>query len=184
MKPTPLSLASAYKRLAAAIFDRALFALVIVLLFFVPTMVLVLMDKDPRVVMEIARKVPGFWILLVAWLMYCVGFETVSGATWGKKIMGCKVVGEDGKKLGVLQAFRRFWSSSFNWALLGMGFLTIFFRKDRRGLHDLVAGTYVVDAEHGEKRLRWFGKLLIIALLLFIVFVISFIISLRSAMGA
>lgn len=178
--PTPLSLASVYKRLAASVFDRALFALVIFLVFFIPSMVLVLMGKDPRLLMQAASALPGFWIFLIAWLVYCVGCEAVSGATWGKKIMGCKVVGEDGEKLRFLQALRRFWASSFNWALFGFGFFTVFFRKDRRGIHDLVAGTYVVDAISGDKKLRWLGKALIITMMLFLVFAASFIVSLHS----
>ena len=181
--PPPLSVASAYKRLAASLFDRALFALVLGLVFFLPSLILVLMGRDPRVLADAAKNIPGVWLYMIAWLFYCVGSEAAFGATWGKKVMGCKVVGETGARLGVIQAVRRFWASSFNWILLGFGFLTIFFRKDRRGLHDLIAGTCVVDAVPGDKKLRWLGKSLIIAMLLFLIFLVSFIISLRSAMG-
>jgi uncharacterized RDD family membrane protein YckC len=42
------------------------------------------------------------------------------------------------------RAFGRFLAWNLSGAFLGIGYLLVLFRKDRRALHDLLAGTRVV----------------------------------------
>jgi len=76
---------------------------------------------------------------------YLVAF-TASGQTLGKMAAGIRVVTAEAEPLSVGRAALR----TLMWALLalpaGLGFLTAFFRSDRRGLHDRLAGTRVVRA--------------------------------------
>lgn len=90
-------------------------------------------------------KAPLLVYLLVQNGGYFVAF-TASGQTLGKMAMGIKVVTDDEHDaLDVGRAFVR----TLIWAILaapaGLGFLTALAR-DRRGLHDRVAGTRVVRA--------------------------------------
>lgn len=159
--------ASQSKRLAATIIDRFLFALIVAAVFYLPAMALTLSGRDPRILAQWAHQagqnVPGFLFLVLGWLLYCVCFEARRGATPGKRLVGCKVVDVSGKPIGWFRALRRFWVSGLNWALLGAGFLFICFRADRRGVHDLVAGTRVEDATPGNKRLPIIGWVALVA---------------------
>jgi uncharacterized RDD family membrane protein YckC len=88
---------------------------------------------------------------LVAFLVvqnvgYLVAF-TAGGQTLGKMAAGIKVVAaESNRSIDVGQALKR----TVAWLLLavpaGLGFLTALASRDRRGLHDRVAGTRVVRA--------------------------------------
>jgi uncharacterized RDD family membrane protein YckC len=76
--------------------------------------------------------------------MYSAVLVSVWATTIGKRIFGLYVVRADGSKVGFGRALAR-WISYFASALiLGIGFLMIAFRKDKRGLHDLICDTKVV----------------------------------------
>jgi uncharacterized RDD family membrane protein YckC len=64
-----------------------------------------------------------------------------SGRTIGKAIVGTRVVRADGSDLGVGQAVVRVLAIALSFALLCLGFVLILVRRDRRALHDLIAGT-------------------------------------------
>lgn len=179
-----LSYASVYKRLAASLLDRSLFVLIPLLAFWVVAIILTQMGHSLEGFLRWSQNVPGFWILFAGWMLYCVGMESVKGATWGKKIMGCKVVDERNVKVGPVRAFRRFWTSAFNWIPLGLGFWFILSRKDRRGFHDMIAGTYVVDADPAQRNLPIAGKIVLGFFVLFVVSFITFVFLIRSSQGS
>ena len=65
-------------------------------------------------------------------------------ATVGKLVFGMKVVRTDGTKVGFGRALAR-WALFYISAIaFGLLFLVIAFRKDKRGVHDLICGTMVV----------------------------------------
>lgn len=68
------------------------------------------------------------------------------GQTLGKKVMKIKVVHtENGGSLGLGQIFlREFLGRTVVGLTLGLGYLGILRREDRRGLHDLIGKTKVV----------------------------------------
>lgn len=74
------------------------------------------------------------------------------GATPGKKLVGIKIV--DAKSFEDIdnrQAITRSLGYIVSTLLLLVGFLMVAFRKDKRGLHDLLAGTAVIYVqEHQE----------------------------------
>jgi len=81
-------------------------------------------------------------------LWYVVGGWARTGRTPGKALLRLSVVpavsSEPIPGIGLQKAFVRFLAWNLSGALLGIGFLLVLFRKDRRALHDLVAGTRVV----------------------------------------
>ena len=81
-------------------------------------------------------------------LWYVVGGWARTGRTPGKALLRLCVVpvdaGAPGSGIGLRRAFGRFLAWNLSSALLGIGHLVALFRRDRRALHDLLAGTRVV----------------------------------------
>lgn len=75
-------------------------------------------------------------------------YETIligyNGQTIGKLITRIKVVNVDGSAITYSKSFARFWSKSLSALSFCIGYLLIAFRKDKRGLHDLIVDTKVV----------------------------------------
>ena len=80
---------------------------------------------------------------LVIGIVYTIGFWTAAGATPGKMVFGLTILTEDGEPIGFGKAVLRYLGYIVNVLTLGIGYLMIAFRKDKRGLHDLIAGTIV-----------------------------------------
>ena len=75
--------------------------------------------------------------------VYVVLFHWLWGQTMGKMVVGARAVASDGGPLSLRRAVGR----ALAWLLaalpLGAGLLVAGLRRDRRGLHDLLAGTRV-----------------------------------------
>jgi len=87
-------------------------------------------------------------LVLGANLWYVVGGWARTGRTPGKALLRLSVVpvasGRTAPGIGLGPAFGRFLAWNLSGAILGIGHLVALFRKDRRTLHDLMAGTRVV----------------------------------------
>jgi uncharacterized RDD family membrane protein YckC len=59
-------------------------------------------------------------------------------------VIGAKIVNVDGSKIGYLTAFLRVLASILSVLTLGIGYLMVAFREDKRALHDLLVGTRVI----------------------------------------
>jgi uncharacterized RDD family membrane protein YckC len=98
------------------------------------------------------------WVVVAffAWeFFYYAYFWTASGKTPGMELLGVQVVGQDGSSVGSKRGLVRTLAFPLSFLLLGLGFLGILLGRDRRALHDVIAGTAVVycwDAR--EARLR------------------------------
>jgi uncharacterized RDD family membrane protein YckC len=83
------------------------------------------------------------WRLLAPPAYFVLGHGT-EGWTLGKRLLGIRVVDLRGEPIGYLHAVGR----SLAWALallpFGLGLVVAAARRDRRALHDLIAGTKVV----------------------------------------
>lgn len=94
-----------------------------------------------RVVHKKEKKNPAFALF---WVVYSTFFLSLWAATPGAKILKLKVVKIDGGpidwRLGLVRSLFTIISAS----VVLLGFLWAFWEKDRRGWHDLLAGTKVV----------------------------------------
>ena len=99
-------------------------------------------------------------ILLAAWwVFYCAYPLAQAGRTFGMTVVGLRVVRADGGELDTLHAVLRVLVYPLSFLLFGLGFLLILFRRDRRALHDLIAGSAVVYAwDARAARLRFLAK--------------------------
>ena len=102
----------------------------------------------------------GFWIRLgailidimllifVSWglavLVYFIGLWVWRGQTLGQMATRIKVVRADGQPMDLGVATLRFVGLLVCGLTLGIGFLFIVFDERKRGLHDRIAGTYVI----------------------------------------
>lgn len=84
------------------------------------------------------------WIFLAMPALYFTILVSSWSTTLGKQILGLRVVRNDGSKIGIGRAFARYLCYSISFLILGIGFLMILFRPDKRGLHDLICDTKVV----------------------------------------
>ncbi len=77
-------------------------------------------------------------------LLYLLYFWGSKGATPGKKILGLRIVRDDGvEPMGWGKAFVRILGYMVSSMVFSIGFLMIAFSKDKRGLHDIIAKTHV-----------------------------------------
>ncbi len=76
---------------------------------------------------------------------YYVYFWGTSGATPGKMALGLKVVGTDGRMpISFVTAFIRYIGYIVSTVVCLLGYLLIIVDEENQGLHDKIAGTYVV----------------------------------------
>jgi uncharacterized RDD family membrane protein YckC len=84
-------------------------------------------------------------VLSVLWSMYFVGFTATCGQTPGKRIMGLRVVNEDGTPVDWNTAANRFFIGySISILPLGLGFYWALVDKNNQAWHDKIAGTLVI----------------------------------------
>ncbi len=87
---------------------------------------------------------PFGWLFLALPLLYFAMPVAVWSTTLAKHYFGLRVVRNDGSRIGIGRAFSRHLCYSISFLILGIGFLMIGFREDKRGLHDLICDTKVV----------------------------------------
>lgn len=94
----------------------------------------------------LAVIVPSDAFVGVAAFVYATVAHALAGATLGKRLARLRVVGPDGRPPGLARsAARSVWLVA-SIALAGLGLLPALFAPSRRALHDLLAGTRVVEA--------------------------------------
>lgn len=81
---------------------------------------------------------------LIIPLAYITVAVSVWSTTIGKRIFGLYVVRVDGSKVGFGRAIARHLCCTVSMLILGIGFLMIALRDDKRGLHDLICDTMVI----------------------------------------
>ena len=86
-------------------------------------------------------------ILIIVVIAALVWIPAVSP---GKRALGLRVLRPDGSRAGLGRKFCRSLAQMLSELIFFIGFLMIAFRKDKRGLHDLICGTVVVHRQRSE----------------------------------
>jgi uncharacterized RDD family membrane protein YckC len=99
-------------------------------------------------------------VLYVAWQFFYFGYSwAVSGRTFGMAVLGVRVVRADGAVAEPRRGVVRALVFPLSFLLFGLGFLGILVQRERRALHDLIAGTAVVYAwDARAARLRFLAR--------------------------
>ena len=132
-------LASPIKRLAAYVLDLAIPVVALVTFLGVGT-------AGAATESETGTAIGGLLslILILAYIVWALVLFS-KGMTPGKKVLGMRVVREDGRTAGFGTMFVREWIGKFiSGLILSLGFLWILFDKENQGWHDKLMSTYVV----------------------------------------
>ena len=99
-------------------------------------------------------------VLYFGWLFLYFAYSWgASGRTLGMAALGVKVVSADGADATARQAVIRTLAFPLSFLFFGLGFLGIVVQRDRRALHDLIAGTAVVYSwDARSARLRFLAR--------------------------
>src|SRR5262252_2284802 len=99
-------------------------------------------------------------VLYVAWEFFYFGYSwAVSGRTFGMAVLGVRVVRADGAAAEPRRGVVRALVFPLSFLLLGLGFLGILVQRERRALHDLIAGTAVIyEWDARGARLRFLAR--------------------------
>ncbi|MDX9689806.1 MAG: RDD family protein [Alphaproteobacteria bacterium] len=82
--------------------------------------------------------------LVLAWLYFATMDSSARGATYGKRLMGLRVVGEDGLRISFTRATVRYGISLVSATIFLLGYLMAFVTSKRQTLHDMVAESVVI----------------------------------------
>lgn len=141
---------------------------------------------------------PPTWVIvayLAAIVLYYVGaglyFALMESsrhqATLGKMALGIKVVDERGHRLSFSHALGRWFAAALSYLTLYVGFLMAAFTGRKRALHDMVAGTLVVDrwayTAQPELQKRELGGCLIAAVAVVVLMVLVSVLAILAAIA-
>ena len=88
-----------------------------------------------------------FWVLIFSFI--CLYHALLESSQWqatlGKRYANLMVQDEQGRRLTFAKSLARIVLKHFSLLLFFVGFFMIYFRKDRQGLHDILAKTYVIN---------------------------------------
>lgn len=84
--------------------------------------------------------------LLFTWFYFALQESGKHQSTWGKRLMGLKVVGGQGQRITFARATGRFFAKMISYFIFYIGFIMMPFTNRKRALHDIIADTYVVDS--------------------------------------
>jgi len=146
LRPAPL-----LRRLAAVLADTVLFAVGSALPL-APVLVAVQLERHGVVPswlpLDLQTRSMLAGISLALWIVYLFAYVILSwgrvGATPGMRLFGLRLVDWRGRlPIGTGRAWLRLGALLVTLLSLGMGLLVALWRRDRRTLHDLLAGTWV-----------------------------------------
>ncbi len=102
------------------------------------------LESSPRDLLDLAVLLFAMLALGMALhIAYHVVLVGGCGQTLGKMALQIRVVSMDGGPLSFGQAVGRYFATFLSALILGIGFVMAGVRSDKRGLHDLLAGTRV-----------------------------------------
>ena len=84
------------------------------------------------------------------WLYFAFFESGAKQSTWGKRLLGIKVVGAHGERISFARATGRFFAKFLSYIIFYIGFIMAAFTSQKRALHDVIAETYVVKKSYEE----------------------------------
>ncbi|HEX4141765.1 MAG TPA: RDD family protein [Candidatus Methylacidiphilales bacterium] len=86
----------------------------------------------------------GFMIIILRWLYFALMESSAWQATIGKKVLGLRVTGMDGQRIGFGRATGRYFGKFLSALILMIGFMMAGWTARKQALHDMIANTLVV----------------------------------------
>lgn len=136
-----------WKRLAAYIIDWIILLFISFVLMILFGLFLAYLGKNPdnESAMLGVSFIGDLMTLCITWFYYA-GMESSSKqATFGKSLLGMKVTDLNGERISFLRSSVRYFSKILSILIFFIGFIMIAFTAKKQGLHDMIAGTLVVN---------------------------------------
>jgi uncharacterized RDD family membrane protein YckC/Tfp pilus assembly major pilin PilA len=133
------------RRWAALFLDSFIVAIPAGILAVVAAVPLGMSSSNKESVGPMAQGLYYLFHFLIAPLYYAGMESSARQATLGKQALGIKVTDDDGRRLSFGHALGRWFAAALSYMTLYVGFLMAAFTERKRALHDIVAGTLVVD---------------------------------------
>ncbi len=138
------SYAGFWLRVAAALIDAFIFGLVSGVLVFVYSL---FSSANTEVLLNITY--------LIVWILYFPFMESRGGATFGKKLVGIRVLNANGEALSFGRSLARSFSKFISATIFMIGFIMVGFTEKKQGLHDIIAGCVVVKGDNTSAGKVW-----------------------------
>lgn len=144
------SYAGFWKRLGAFLIDFCIlaFAFIVVILLSCKIVNVSLMD------LKKFRWVFNLMGLIFNWLYYASMESSGCQATFGKMAWGICVTDLDGKRISFGRATGRYFGKILSGLIIFFGYFMISFTRYKQALHDMMAGTLVVNKGFGFLRVQ------------------------------
>jgi uncharacterized RDD family membrane protein YckC len=133
------------RRWAALFLDTLILAIPIVIFAMMIAIPMRLFARDNEIAQGLAQGLYYLLYFLIAPLYYVGQESSIHQATLGKRALGIKVTDNEGRRLRFAHALARWFAAALSYLTLYIGFLMAAFTERKRALHDIVAGTLVVD---------------------------------------
>lgn len=85
--------------------------------------------------------------LVLAGIYFSVMESSPQQATLGKRLLGIKVTGIHGQRIGLPQSIARFFAASLSWITMNLGHALAAWTPERRAMHDYLAATRVENVD-------------------------------------
>jgi uncharacterized RDD family membrane protein YckC len=82
--------------------------------------------------------------IVASWLYYALQESSPRQATFGKRMLGLRVADMDGQQIGFVRASARYFGKILSGLICSIGYMMAGFTEKKQGLHDMIAGTFVV----------------------------------------
>jgi uncharacterized RDD family membrane protein YckC len=153
MDQLSFSYAGFWKRAVAYVIDSILLGILgmTLLLPFVGLIGFGVLDPDTSESFGFIIALVGYYafamliLLVVGWLYFALMESSASQATLGKSVLGIKVTDLQGNRVSFGRATGRYFARIISGLTLGLGFLMAAFTQQKQALHDILAGTLVVN---------------------------------------
>jgi uncharacterized RDD family membrane protein YckC len=90
--------------------------------------------------------------VVIAWLYFALLESSAWQATVGKLALGIRVTDMNGARIGFARALGRYGAKIISFLIVLIGVLMVAFTRRKQGLHDLMAGTLVLNGRASEFR--------------------------------
>jgi uncharacterized RDD family membrane protein YckC len=127
--------ASFGKRFLAALLDGIILSIINILVGFVLGLIL---GRN-------GANIGGLVGILIAWLYYALQESSPKQATLGKQALGIVVTDLEGKPIDLVKATIRYFSKYISAIILFIGYIMAAFTEKKQALHDIIAGTLVLN---------------------------------------
>ncbi|HEY9650373.1 MAG TPA: RDD family protein [Coleofasciculaceae cyanobacterium] len=134
------------KRFLAALLDGLILSIINWIVGFVIGLILSpIVGRSEGGAAASAGLLGGLVGVLISWLYYAVQESSAKQATIGKQALGIVVTDLDNNRISFVQATIRYFSKILSTLILMIGYLMVLFTEKKQALHDIIAGTLVVN---------------------------------------